>query len=96
MNTVLIQAGMDGNGRFKSPNEALTEAGKILNSAGLEWDEVINSYPLRHAPKGNMNVTLAITNKDDPFSPVSIQNSMLAFQWYQLDGGMYEVVAYLS
>jgi hypothetical protein len=96
-NKVLIQQGMDGNGRFKSPGAALAEIGKILGHLGMEWGEVINSFPLRQ-PKGHMNISLALSNPEDPFSPTDVTNSVLAFQWYKFEEstGEFEVVAYLS
>jgi hypothetical protein len=94
-NAALIRAGMDGNGRFESPGKALGKASEVLAANGLEWGEVINSLPLRQ-PKGRMNIGIAMSNPDDPFSPTDISSSALAIQWYQLDGGAYEVVAYLS
>jgi len=95
VNAALIRAGMDGNGRFKSPGEALGKASEVLAANGMEWGDVINSFPLRQ-PTGRMNIHLALSNPVDPFSPTDITSSMLAVQWYQLDGGAYEVVAYLS
>ena len=94
-NAALIRAGMDGNGRFKSPGEALGRASKVLAANGMEWGEVINSLPLQQ-PKGRMNIGLAMSNPVDPFSPTDINSSALAVQWYPLDGGAYEVVADLS
>jgi hypothetical protein len=96
VNKVLIQQGMDGNGRFKSPNDALSQISKILGHLGIEWGEVINGFPLRQ-PQGTMNIDLALSNPEDPFSPTTVTNSMLAFQWYRMEeSGNYEVVAYLS
>jgi len=96
VNRVLVQQGMDGNGRFKSPNDALTQISKILGHLGIEWGQVINGFPLRQ-PQGNMNIDLALSNQDDPFSPTDITNSVLAFHWYQHEAtGQYEAVAYLS
>ena len=94
-NLALIRAGMDGNGRFHSPGAALTVASKVLEENGLELGEVINGFPLS-LPKGQMNLDIAVSNPDDPFSPTTVGKSSLAIQWYKLDGGMYEIVAYLS
>ena len=91
----LIKAGMDGNGRFVTLGNALSRAGDVLAKFGIEWGEVINSFPLK-APKGSLNIDLAKTNLEDSFSPTDIGNTRLAFQWYTLDNGQYEVVAYLS
>lgn len=95
VNLSLIQAKMDGNGRFRSPGLALARISEVLASHGIEWGEVIQSFPLKQ-PQGRMNIDLAMSNSADPFSPTNISNSMLAFQWYQLENGQYEVVAYLS
>lgn len=95
VNLTLIKAGFDGNGRFKSPGDALNRIGTVLSAGGLEWGEVINSFPLRQ-PRGRMNIALALSNPEDPFSPTDLPSTALAFQWYQLEGGAYEVVAYLS
>jgi hypothetical protein len=97
VNKVLIQEGMDGNGRFDSPNKALAEISTILGHLGLEWGEVINGFPLRQ-PQGRMGIDIAITNPDDPFSPTAVTNSRLEFHWYKFEEstGKYEVVAYLS
>lgn len=91
----LIKAGMDGNGRFRTLGEALSRAGDVLAQFGIEWGEVINSHSL-NKPAGSVNVDLAKTNNEDPFSPADIANSRLAFQWYTLDNNQFEVVAYLS
>lgn len=94
-NAALIKAGMDGNGRFRSPGMALSRISEVLSSHGIEWGEVIQSFPLKQ-PQGRMLIDLALSNPADPFSPTDIDNAALAFQWYQLDDDRYEVVAYLS
>jgi hypothetical protein len=72
---------------------ALSKASDVLSIFGIEWDEVIDSFQV-HRPKGRMNVSLA-TQTDDPFSPVSIENTALAFHWDTLENGV-EVIAYLG
>jgi hypothetical protein len=94
-NAALIKAGMDGNGRFRSPGMALARISEVLATHGIEWGEVIQSFPLRQ-PQGRMVIDLALTNPEDSFSPTDIANSALAFQWYQLGDEQYEIVAYLS
>ena len=94
-NARLVQGGMDGNGRFETPSLALAKIGDILSGFGIEWGEVIQSFPLRK-PSGRMDIDLAFTNPEDSFSPVDIRNSRLAFQWYRLENEKFEVVAYLS
>jgi hypothetical protein len=91
----LIRAGMDGNGRFPTLGKALSVAADVLATFGIEWGEVINSHSLNR-PQGSLNIDLAKTNQEDSFSPMGIANSVLAFQWYTLDNGQFEVVAYLS
>jgi hypothetical protein len=94
VNASLIRAGLDGNTRFRTPSEALARANKVLSDYGLEWDEVINSFQLKQ-PKGRMNIYLALSNQDDPFSPTSVGNTALAFFWDTLEKGI-EAVAYLG
>lgn len=94
-NMALIKAGMDGNGRFRSPGMALSRISEVLSSHGIEWGQVIQSFPLKQ-PQGRMVIDLALTNPDDSFSPTDLDNTALAFQWYQLDDDKYEIVAYLS
>lgn len=86
---------MDGNGRFPTLGKALSVAADVLATFGIEWGEVINSHSLNR-PQGSLNIDLAKTNQEDSFSPMGIANSVLAFQWYTLDNGQFEVVAYLS
>ena len=47
-------------------------------------------------PTGRSLIHLAFSNKKDPFSPTSIENSALAFYWHRFETGKYEVVAYVS
>ena len=94
-NAALIKAGMDGNGRFRSPGMALARISEVLATHGMEWGQVIQSFPLKE-PQGRMNIYLAQTNPEDSFSPMDIDGSMLAFQWYKLEDDKYEIVAYLS
>lgn len=89
----LIRAGMDGNTRFRSPGQAIAQAASVLGKHGLEWGEVIQSFRLTQ-PKGRMSIDIA-RQTDDPFSPIDIRNSALAFHWTTLETGI-EVVAYLG
>lgn len=93
INSALIRAGMDGNQRFQSPGMALAKINQVLSEFGIEWDEVINSHRVGQ-PKGRMTIDLA-TQTEDPFSPVSIKNTALAFHWDTLETGI-EVIAYLG
>ena len=94
-NMALIKAGMDGNGRFRSPGMALARISEVLADHGIEWGQVIQSFPLKQ-PQGRMVIDLALSNPADSFSPTDLDNVALAFQWYQLADDKYEIVAYLS
>jgi hypothetical protein len=94
VNRTLIKAGLDGNKRFRTPGEALSRANNALSEHGLEWDEVINGFKVNQ-PKGRMNINIALTNQDDPFSPTSVENTSLAFFWDTLETGV-EAIAYLG
>ena len=93
VNADLIRAGMDGNQRFRSAGTALAVISKVLGKYAIEWDEVLNSFQFSQE-KGRASIDLAFQT-DDPFTPVSIRNTALAFHWDTLETGV-EVVAYLG
>jgi hypothetical protein len=68
---------------------------EVLSKHGIEQDETIHSDYFR-GDKRNFSIDLAFSNPDDPFSPVSIRNSMLAFSYTKLRDNHYECLAYLS
>jgi hypothetical protein len=91
----LVRAKLDGNGRFRKPQEGYSRAVDVAQEYGIELDEVVSSH-LFNGPKGVLNVDMAFTNPEDRFSPVSITNSVLHLQFTELRADMYEVVAYMS
>lgn len=93
VNLALTQAGFDGNGRFHSTGQAVAKAAEVLAKFDIEWGEVLDSFRLRQ-PSGRMTIDLA-SRTEDPFSPVDIQNTALAFQWTSVSSGI-EVIAYLG
>jgi hypothetical protein len=94
-NDLLRKAGLDGNGRFRSVGQALNYAFDALSKVGIEQDTTLSAH-LFNAPSGTRGLDIAFSNKEDPFSPESITNSMLHFSWTELEKDRYEVVAYLS
>ena len=92
--SALVRAGLDGNGRFYSISSALCSAFQALTSLGIEPADIV-SADMVMGDRGQRTVDLAFGNAADPFSPVSIANSLLAFSWTRLESG-YEVIAYLS
>lgn len=94
VNKDLTKAGLDGNGRFKRIGEALNAIAKVLEKHGLQQDDVF-SADLFRGSKGNRTFAIAFST-DDPFSPETIENSLLVVQWYELQPGMLEVLSYLS
>ena len=95
INELLVRAGLDGNGRFRSVGMALSAASGVLGDYGLEPDEVLSAWKFR-GPSGNTQVRVAQSNLNDPFSPMPIENSVLAFSWYQHGEGKVEALAYMS
>jgi len=93
VNAELIRAGMDGNRRFRSASAALSVISDVLGKNSIEWDEVLNGF-LFNQDNGRTSINLAFQTEDS-FSPVSIQNSSLAFHWDTLESGV-EVIAYLG
>lgn len=94
-NAALIRKGLDGNGRFRKIGQALAVAFEVLGKFGIEADEVLSAHKFPEA-KGRATINLAFQNPDDPFSPESIDNTMLAIQWTEMRPGSVEVIAYLS
>ena len=95
INESLIRRGFDGNGRFRSIGAALSAAADVLSDYGLEPDEVFSAWRFDR-PSGNEQIHVAHSNPDDPFSPVPVENSVLAFSWYQHGEGKWEALAYMS
>jgi hypothetical protein len=96
INKALIRGGLDGNGRFRKPEQGYSKALDILDTFDIELDEVVSSHLFSARPTGTVRVDLAFTNRSDLFSPVSITNSLLYLQFTELREGVFEVVAYLS
>lgn len=88
------KAGLDGNGRFRKPEEGYSKAVDIISKYGLELDGIPDSHRFR-GDKGSVTVDLAWSNKEDPFSPTSI-NSMLAVSFYKLEDDKFEVLTYIT
>ena len=95
INSLLIRAGLDGNGRFRSAQQGYARAVDVLQDEGIELDEVVSSH-LFNLPSGTIRADIAFTDYMDRFSPISIDNSVLYLQYTELRDGVYEVVAYLS
>ena len=95
INSLLIRAGLDGNGRFRSAQQGYARAVDVLQDEGIELDEVVSSH-LFNQSSGTIRADIAFTNYTDRFSPISIDNSVLYLQYTELRDGVYEVVAYLS
>jgi hypothetical protein len=88
------KVGLDGNGRFRKPEEGYSKAVDVLSKYGIELDGIPDSHRFK-GDKGSVSVDLAWSNKEDPFSPVSM-NSMLAVSFYKLENDKYEVLAYVT
>ena len=95
INEALASTGFDGNHRFSSITNALSKAQGVLDGFGIEVDQVLSAWEFG-GDNGRSLIHLAFSNKKDPFSPTSIENSALAFYWHRFETGKYEVVAYVS
>lgn len=96
INNALVKAGLDGNGRFNKPEAAYSRALDVLADYGIELDTVVSSHLFKNRPTVVIPIRVAFSNPDDPFSPVSISNSMLYFQSTELRPGAFEAVVYMS
>lgn len=95
INDKLDAKGFGGRERWRTPGNALAEAFEVLSQFGIESDEIVHSFALRN-PSGTMNLQIAWTNNDDPFSPQPIRDAALFFTWTVLREGYVESVAYIS
>lgn len=100
INATLRKLGMDGNGRFSRMGGVLNDIGTVLAENGLEWDDVLDGHRFNQ-PRGRANLSIALTNEADSFSPENVVNSMVNIQWIVLgkdenDEDLIEVLAYLS
>ncbi len=95
VNAEFRKRGFDGNLRFKSVGAALAAAQTILHGFGFEFDEVTSGH-LFNKPDGTRSIDIAKSG-EDAFSPVSVNNSSLFFQWGRYgDTQDVSVVAYLG
>ena len=96
INRAMERKGLDGNGRFRKPEEGYSRAVDVMQEHGIELDEVVSSHLFSPRPSGTVRADIALTNEADRFSPVSITNSMLYLQYTEVSDDRFEVVAYLS
>jgi len=83
INEEFKKAGLDGNGRFKKIDQGISKINEILADNGLELDEVTSSDKFRE-DKGRIELHIARKKHKDPYSPVEIKNSLIAFSWHLL------------
>jgi len=95
VNKAFRSAGLDGNGRFQSPGRALAVIFNVLNNFGYEADTVVSSHRL-NVPSGSVNIDIALSNRSDPFSPTPVDNTVVHFQWQELQPDRFEAIVYLS
>jgi hypothetical protein len=91
INKLLNRAGLDGNGRFRKPGEALTAAQRVLREFNLDFDGMVDGFFLSK-PQGRHKVNLVMD--DGTMGAIPVQN-VLTLSWQELDNGRYEVIAYV-
>jgi hypothetical protein len=96
INKAMERKGLDGNGRFRKPEEGYSRAVEVMQDHGIELDEVVSSHLFNPRPSGTVKADIALTNEADRFSPVSLSNSILYLQYTEVSDDRFEVVAYLS
>jgi hypothetical protein len=93
----LSKRGLDGNGRFRSPVHGYQTALEVLADYGIELDDVVSRSRMDLAiSQGRITLDIAFTNKEDPFSPIDIRDSMLVLTFYERSDDNWEVLGYLS
>ena len=94
-NQVMIEAGLDGNGRFHRVGEAINLMWASLEPQGMEIVDVPSAH-LFMGQSGTRQLRVGWKDELDPFMEHRIEDSVLHISWYKLDSGRYEVIAYLS
>ena len=95
VNADMRKAGLDGNGRFRKPQQGYSKAVEMMQRWNLEIDGTAHSH-LFNQDSGQVTVDIAMTNTGDRFSPFPIVNSMLVIQFHKLENDRFEVLGYLS
>lgn len=98
INADLERYGLDGNGRFRSPQEGYSRAAEVMQRHGVTVDGLVSSHLFTPRPSGTVRSDIEfISTSDDPFMPgTPISNSILYLQYHEVSEGRFEVVAYLS
>jgi len=89
------RVGLDGNGKFRKPQDGYSRALGILSDFDIEMDDVPSSH-LFNGDQGRLSIHLAFTNQEDSFSPIPIRNAMLVITFYKRMKDNFEVLAYIS
>ena len=63
--------------------------------ADLEEDGVFDGF-FYNQKKGDQKMPIAFSNRQDPFSPTPIKNSLLWIQWFELAPGRFEYLVWLT
>lgn len=95
INEALIRAGLDGNGNFREIGDGIATLINVLNTFGIEQDEVLNAHRFS-GNSGRAQIDLAWSNPADPFSPEPIANTAAWISWYRRESGNFEILAYLG
>jgi len=96
INRSFERIGLDGNSRFKTPQQGYSRAVDLMGEYGIELGDIPDPFDFKHRPTGSVRVDVAFTNQEDIFSPYAITNSMLIIQYTELRDDVFEVIAYMS
>jgi len=86
VNRELSAKGLDGNGRFRKPGEALATAAQVLRKHDMESND---PFLTLHGSDGRHTAHILLDGE-------YLNNSLLSITWSRLDSGLYEVVVYMS
>jgi len=97
VNALMSQKGLDGNRPFDSIGIGLNAITDTLEQHGIEVTgqgfNAMDTYSFGRPPK---TFDVAFSNRDDPFSPIEIDNSMLSVSWQEMGSGRWEMIARLT
>jgi hypothetical protein len=98
INADLSARGLDGNGRFPESDSGVSVIWEVLDGYGLVIGEVVskNSF-MGSNGRRSLGIQRKGANPQDPFTPgEDIDNSAVAYTWYEREPDNFEILAYLS
>jgi len=103
INQRLVHVGLDESRTFPKPETIYSLAVQTVGEFGIDLESNINPFvfvdrskPDGKADQGHTTLLLEWRNRENPFSPLPLNNSMLVFTFVRMPSGNFAGTAYLS